>query len=174
MRECFNEQHWSRLAQHGETMAVVTETIAAENTVLADINIATTHGPDTCVNNFMADLMYLRARMFDHLKSFDGKALVNVVWAAQYLHTAAAYLMILNPSDVEFIRAMNLIYLRLAKDGCLDDYTDLLNRVVTPMVDNAERYAKAYDRLRECTIVITPDHPDWKYQFDRAEQIGNK
>lgn len=99
-----------------------------------------------------------------------GLDLSNTVSVTRYLEAASAAMRITNPNSVDYPRLMNNIFLRLHRDGCVQDYVEMVDAVFKPMLDNALMYRKAYSSLENARVMITPDDPEWEYTFNRGNE----
>lgn len=161
MQELFDTSHWSRKPIKSDADLLVVAQAIVETDILKELFQAS-EAATPAANCYKADMKYTRAKLYSYInetcRSVD---LSNTVTIGRYLQAAAAALRLTDPNDVDYPRLMNRIFVRLHRDGCVEDYSELLDAVVTPMLDSALSYARAYEQLTNVVILIGPGDELW-------------
>lgn len=167
MKEVFDKSHWSRKPMAGDTTLLEVAELIMQADILQELQDAA-QGEEGNANFYNADTKYVRAHLYSYInETCRGVDLTNTVSISRYLQAAAAALRITNPASADYPRLMNRIFLRLHRDGCVEDYAEMVTAVMTPMLDSAASYAKAYQQLDDTIVKIGPDHPLWDYTTQR-------
>lgn len=171
MKEVFDTTHWSRqIIKNDNDLLTTARMINADINLEEDIQLVLA-GERTAPNYYAADIKFLRAKLYSYInETCAGLDLSNTVSVTRYLEAASAAMRITNPNSVDYPRLMNNIFLRLHRDGCVQDYVEMVDAVFKPMLDNALMYRKAYSSLENARVMITPDDPEWEYTFNRGNE----
>ena len=161
MQELFDTSHWSRKPIKSDADLLVVAQAIIEADILKELTLAA-EAPVPAANCYRADIKYTRAKLYGYInETCRGVDLTNTVTIGRYLQAAAAALRLTNPNDVDYPRLMNNIFIRLHRDGCVEDYAELLDAVVKPMLDSALSYYHAYEQLDGAVILIGPGDELW-------------
>lgn len=171
MKEVFDNTHWSRqLIKDDNDLLNTARLINASINIEEDVKRVLA-GERTAANFYASDIKFLRAKLYSYInETCKGLDLTNSVTISKYLEAASAAVRITDPNSVDYPRLMNRIFLRLNRDGCVQDYVEMLEAVFTPMLDGAYNYQKAYSSLENARVMITPEDPEWDYVFKRGNE----